>query len=409
VEGGRGSGKSFAIAQWAVMLTYEKGHKILYTRYTLTSAESSIIPEFKSQIERMGVYPDFKYYKDKIVNTQTGVEILFKGIRGASGNQTARLKSIQGITTWIYDEFEEHPDEKSFNVIDLSIRTKEKPNRVVMVSNAVHKDTFQYKRFLEPIYRYGTNHLGEAKLITNHAHPNRQEILENHHTTVIHTTYFDNYKHLSKSFLDQAEEAKGTRRYDIDFLGIHYDVTDGALWTYDMFKRKDEINIKKLKKIVVAVDPAVSQDADSDLTGIVVVGKDDKDNYYVLGDYSDVYTPNQWARIAGKTYEQFQADEIVAESNNGGDLVESNIRAFNPQNISVKQVKATRGKFLRAEPIKNLYEQGKVYHIGNLYKLEQEMVTWSPEYSKKSPDRLDALVWGMSRLLTRRKPKYYTV
>jgi phage terminase large subunit-like protein len=370
----------------------------------MQSAEKSVIPEFLDQMERLGVRHLFKGYHRKVVNLVSGSEILFYGIKGSSGNQTARLKSIPGVTTWVYDEFEEHPEERSFDTVDNSIRTKELPNRVILVSNALHKDSWQYRRFLGPIYEYGVTALGEPKVIAqSRSFPNRKKILKDHHTEIIHTTFYDNIKNLSESFLKNVYDSMGSRKFDIQFLGMHYDITDGALFKYDMFKNEEKVDLKKMKKIVVAVDPAVSQEADSDLTGIVVVAKSKDDLYYVLGDYSGTYSPLEWAQVSCRVARQFQADEIVAESNNGGDLVESNIRNYAFGEFAVNKVRATRGKFLRAEPIKNLYEQGKVFHVGNLYKLEQEMTTWSPELSKKSPDRLDALVWGMTRLSRKKK------
>lgn len=369
----------------------------------MTSAETSVIPEFLAQAERMGILGVFKATKKKIINTMTGSEILFYGIKGTSGNQTARLKSIQGVTTWVYDEFEEHPDEKSFDTIDNSIRQKGMQNRVILVSNALHKDSWQYKRFLGPIFRFGTNEFGAPKVVYSNNFKDRKAILDSHHTEIIHTTFHDNKEHLSESFLNNISNSIGTRKFDIQFLGMHYDITDGAMFEYSMFKNEKEVDLKTMKKIVVAIDPAVSQEADSDLTGIVVVGKSADDLYYVLGDYSGMYSPLEWARTACRVARNFEADEIVAEVNNGGDLVEANIRNYAFGEFAVNTVRATRGKNIRAEPVKNLYEQGKVIHIGNLYKLEQEMTTWSPELSKKSPDRLDALVWGLSRLSRKKK------
>ena len=124
ITGGRNSGKSFGVTIFILHLTYEKGHKVLYTRYTMTSAEKSIIPEFLAKIELLGVQDHFEVTKKEITNKMTGSSIMFSGIQTSSGNQTANLKSISGITTWVLDEAEEMTDEDNFDTIDLSVRVK---------------------------------------------------------------------------------------------------------------------------------------------------------------------------------------------------------------------------------------------------------------------------------------------
>jgi len=122
ITGGRGSGKSFAVNTFLVLLTYEAGHRILFTRFTMTSAGMSIIPEFIEKIELMGIGEQFTITKTEIINNLTGSSIYFSGIRTSSGDQTAKLKSIQGVSTFVLDEAEELTDEESFDKIDFSIR-----------------------------------------------------------------------------------------------------------------------------------------------------------------------------------------------------------------------------------------------------------------------------------------------
>jgi phage terminase large subunit len=122
ITGGRGSGKSFGVAVFLLNLTYERGHKVLFSRYTMLSAQTSIIPEFIEKIELMGVSDQFRITKDEIINLTTGSSIMFKGIRTSSGNQTAALKSLNGVTTFVLDEAEELVDEDVFDKIDFSVR-----------------------------------------------------------------------------------------------------------------------------------------------------------------------------------------------------------------------------------------------------------------------------------------------
>ena len=149
VTGGRGSGKSFSINLLLVLLTYESGHTILFTRYTLASAYISIIPEFIDKLETLDIQDDFYITKDEIRNKRSGSKILFKGIKTSSGDQTANLKSLQGVTTWVMDEAEELTDESIFDKIDLSVRDLTQTNRVIMILNPVTKEHWIYTRFFE--------------------------------------------------------------------------------------------------------------------------------------------------------------------------------------------------------------------------------------------------------------------
>jgi phage terminase large subunit len=193
VTGGRGSSKSFSVTSFLLLLTYEQGHVILFTRYTLVSAHISIIPEFIEKIELMEMQSNFVITKDEIINTVTGSKIIFKGIKTSSGTQTANLKSLQGVTTWVLDEAEELTDEDTFDKIDLSIRHKIKQNRVILILNPTTKEHFIYNRFFE------SKGIQEGSTLTKND------------TTYIHTTYLDNIENLSKSFLDQIEQIKSHR------------------------------------------------------------------------------------------------------------------------------------------------------------------------------------------------------
>ena len=151
-----------------------------------------------------------------------------------------------------------------------------------------------------------------------------------------------------------------------------------------------------MSKIIVAIDPAVTANQNSDETGIIVVGKCFNNEYHVLEDLSGRHKPDAWGKIAINAFYKWEADVIVAEVNNGGDLVERLIRNID-SNISYRSVRATRGKILRAEPIAALYEQRKVHHVGVFAELESQMCSYTGE-TNSSPDRLDALVWGLTEL-----------
>ena len=211
---------------------------------------------------------------------------------------------------------------------------------------------------------------------------------------------FENADNLAESTLRMLRDKyEGTTLGRQELYAEVIDAMEGALWKPSMIEetrlRKDEE--KELTRIIVAVDPAVTNNQDSDETGIVVVGKDAQNRYYVLEDLSGQYSADGWGRIAVRAFYEWQADQIVAEVNNGGDLVERLIRSID-STISYRAVHATRGKLVRAEPVAALYEQGRVHHMGIFPELESQMCTYTGERLKPSPDRLDALVWGLAEL-----------
>lgn len=215
VTGGRGSGKSFSVGSFLALLTMEQGHKILFTRYTMTSAATSIIPEFIEKIELYGISEHFRITKDEILNMSTGSSIIFKGIKTAAGNQTAALKSLQGITTFVLDEAEELIDEDTFDKIDQSVRDKNKPNRVILILNPTTKEHWIYQRFFA------------AKAVNGGYNGSKDNV------TYIHTTYKDNQDHLSESFLEQIQDMRRRRpdRYNHQILGGWLDKAEGVVFT----------------------------------------------------------------------------------------------------------------------------------------------------------------------------------
>ena len=224
ITGGRGSGKSFSINLLLVLLTYEKGHTILFTRYTLSSAYISIIPEFIEKLELLDVFNDFYITKDEIRNKKSGSKIIFKGIKTSSGDQTANLKSLQGVTTFVLDEAEELTSEDTFDKIDLSVRQLGQHNRVILILNPTTKEHWIYNRFFED---KGTQE-------------GSNETKDN--ITYIHTTYLDNLENLSASYLNQIENIKKRRpeKYKHQMLGGWLNKAEGVIfsnWKLGTFKK----------------------------------------------------------------------------------------------------------------------------------------------------------------------------
>jgi phage terminase large subunit len=216
ITGGRGSGKSFATNTFLVLLTYEKGHRILFTRYTMTSAGMSIIPEFIEKLELMGILDQFTVTKTEIINNLTGSSIYFSGIRTSSGDQTAKLKSIQGVSSFVLDEAEELTDEESFDKIDFSIRAKNVKNRCILILNPTTKENWIYQRFFQ------------NRGVPDGFNGTKENI------TYIHTTYLDNLDHLSESFVKQIEDMKVRRpeKYKHQIMGGWLQRAEGVIFTH---------------------------------------------------------------------------------------------------------------------------------------------------------------------------------
>jgi len=224
-------------------------------------------------------------------------------------------------------------------------------------------------------------------------------LLEDEKTVVTRGSTFDNADNLAPSMLEQLKKKyEGTRLGRQELYAEVLTDTEGALWSWSLI---DETRIKEteapeMRRVIVAIDPAVTNNSDSDETGIVVAGVGLDGRYYVLEDASGKMSPDAWGRKAVDCYYSWQADRIVAETNNGGDLVERLIRTVD-NNVSYSPVTASRGKLTRAEPIAALYEQRKVSHAGFFSEMEDQMTTYIGG-SRKSPDRMDALVWALTEL-----------
>lgn len=215
VTGGRGSGKSFEVGTFASLLTFETNQRVLFTRYTLVSAGVSIIPEFMDKIERLNALDKFHVTKDGITNLSTASDVIFKGIKTSSGDQTANLKSLQGVTTWILDEAEELTNEDIFDKINLSIRETKAKNRIILIMNPATKEHWVYKRFFQD--RGVTPGFNGVK----------------GDTAYIHTTYLDNINNLSDTFIKDAENMKLRRpdKYRHVMEGGWLDRAEGVIFS----------------------------------------------------------------------------------------------------------------------------------------------------------------------------------
>lgn len=216
---------------------------------------------------------------------------------------------------------------------------------------------------------------------------------------------YDNAANLPESFFRRLRERyEGTRLAEQELHAKLLLDVPGALWSYATIRRWEGGELPPLERVVVAIDPAVTSSAKSDETGIVVAGRIagmSPIQGIVLEDGSLRGTPHEWGKKAIDLYRKWHADRIVAEVNNGGELVVQNLRTIDP-NVPVTTVHASRGKLTRAEPISALYEQSRVSHATRFAALEEQMTTYDGGPGLKSPDRMDALVWALTELLMKK-------
>jgi phage terminase large subunit-like protein len=223
------------------------------------------------------------------------------------------------------------------------------------------------------------------------------DLLKAESTETTRGSTYENRANLAQAFLEQI-----VAKYEGSRLGrqeLHAEVledVEGALWQRQQLDDLRVATAPELVRVVVAVDPAVTSGEDSDETGIVVAGLGVDGHGYVLRDRSGRFSPDAWMRRAVATFHEAQADRLVAETNNGGDLVETVLRTVD-RSIPFTKVHASRNKQTRAEPVAALYEQGRVHHVGSLPELEDQLCGWVP--GDKSPDRLDACVWALTFLM----------
>ena len=210
----------------------------------------------------------------------------------------------------------------------------------------------------------------------------------------------DNVANLSPGVVTELERRyAGSRLGRQELDGEVLDDSAGALFRWAWIDATRVTKAPDLRRVVVAVDPATTSGDESDETGIVVAGIGYDGRGYVLADESGRYRPEEWARKVASAYATHRADAVIAEGNQGGEMIGAVLRACGASTLPVRTVHAKRGKATRAEPVAVLYEQGRVSHVGAFARLEDQLTTWDPASTRESPDRLDALVYAVTELM----------
>lgn len=393
ITGGRGSAKSFNVGTFIERLSFESGHKMLYSRYTMTSADISVIPEFQEKIDLEGTNDFFDITKKDIINTFSDSVIMFRGIRTSSGNQTAKLKSIQGLTTFVCDEAEEWNSEEDFDKLVLSIRQKGIQNRVIIIMNPTDSNHFIYKKYIEKTHRLVEIDGVQVQIST---HPN---VLH------IHTTYLDNIENLSPQFIQEMKRMKEEEleKYAHVAIGRWSDVAEGAI--FKRFEIVDSIP-DYAKKRGIGLDFGYSNDPSAAIECALI----DNDLYLdelfyrtrmLSGEISDSLKPFRL-----KVISESADPRLIQEISNSGIL----IYPVDKSNINSKSsILAGIDKMLEL----NLKVTRRSYNI--LYELRK--YTWDKDkdgnYINKPIDKynhaLDAArYWVLGEVLGRiLKPKQY--
>ena len=246
--------------------------------------------------------------------------------------------------------------------------------------------------------------LGDPKcVVTTTPRPIKlvRDLVKSQTCAITRGSTFDNKDNLAEAFFQHImDKYEGTSLGRQELYAELLEEIPGALWTRLIIERNRVKKYPELIRTVVAVDPSITSKSGSDETGIVVVGLADDGDFYVIEDVSGRMSVDNWARKVVDCYHRHRADRVVAEVNQGGDMVEKCIRQVDPT-VSYRPIRASKGKFARAEPVASRYEQGRVHHVGSYTALEDQLCTYSPSYMSSSPDRLDALVYAVTELDSR--------
>ena len=378
--GGSRSGKTFIIIRQIILRALkEPGSRHLIVRFAFNHAKQSLwydtIPKCLD-LCFPGVKPVMNK-SDWFIEFSNGSQIWIGGL-----DDKERTEKILGneYATIFYNEISQISwSSYAITVTRLAQKTG-LVNKIYCDCNPPSKLHWSYKLFIE------------------HKDPQSNEAINGDLYAHMRLNPDDNKENLPDDYIDSVLGTMSTRMQKRFRYGEFCDDVEGALWSYDIIDKHRISKLPQLSKIVVAVDPSGSGKDGADEAGIIICGIDYSGEAYVFNDKSAVLSPNQWGVESVKSYHQWNADHIVAEVNQGWDMVETVIKSID-KTVPVKKVVSKRGKALRADPVVALYEQGKVHHVGILPDLEDEMTTWDSRESLKSPGRIDALVHGITDLM----------
>jgi len=362
LRGGRGSGKTRTGAEFVIDRARSGARRIALVGQAKGDVRDTMIELGDSSILRCSppwFRPQYEPSKRRLTWPNGCVAVAY------SGDEPDQLRGPQHDTAWVDELAKFKYPQQTWDNLEMGMRLGDP--RVVITTTP------------RPI-------------------PLIKKLLTDPRVVDVRCSTYDNI-YLAEQFLTRVKSMyEGTRLGRQEIYGEVLDDNPRALWKRNDIESSRVVKQPDLQRIVVGVDPEAESGAESAETGIVVVGIATVNGLvhgYVLDDVSLRATPDVWARAVISAYNRHKADAIVVEVNNGGEMVTHTIRTVS--SVNCKSVRATRGKYTRAEPVAALYEQGRIHHVGFFPELEDQMCEWSPE--QKSPDRMDALVWAVTELM----------
>lgn len=390
--GGSRSGKSFILVYAMIVRALRTGgsrHIIL--RYRTNSVIRSIRMDTFEKVMKLA-FPQV-IFKDDVsegfVRFSNKSEIWFGGLD--TGERSDRILGREFATIY-FNECSELQYESVNTALTRLAQKTELENKAYFDCNPCGRSHWTYQLFV------------------NHCDPVTHEAIRNpelYESMLMNPE--GNRENLPANYIERTLMNLSERQRRRFLLGEWVEDVEGALWKSSLIDRSRLLQIPTVPiRTVIGVDPAVSSNNSSDFTGIVVCSLGSDGDFYVLGDFSMRGKPIEWCRKIAELFHEFQASAIIAEVNNGGELIESLLRTIDPH-IPFKAVRAFDSKIRRAELVAALYEQNKVHHIGRFAELEDEMCSYAPAISNKSPDRMDALVWAVRDLLNKSDTKRFII
>lgn len=380
--GGSRSGKSFIIIYAMIVIACKyPGSRHLICRYRFNHVKNSIWLDTLKKVLKI-CFPNLavKWNNvDYFITFPNGSELWIGGLDDKERSE--KILGMEFLTVFVNEASQISYDAFTTLLTRLAQKIEGARTRLFVDMNPPSKKHWSYKLWIE------------------HTEPDDNTKLSKSYIDdlgALKMNPADNLENISEDYiklLNSMPERKKKR-----FLrGEFGDDNEGALWDDDMISRNRVHVAPKMKRIVISIDPSVTSKDTSDECGLVACGEGFDGHFYILEDSTDIYTPTQWAKKAVHLYYKWEADRVVAEVNNGGDLVETVIRGID-KNISYKSVHATRDKLTRAEPVAALWEQDKAHHVGHHLEMELEMTSWEAKSGEKSPNRIDAVAWGATEL-----------
>lgn len=362
LRSGRGFGKTRAGAEWVIDRVKKGFKRIALIGQTKADVRDAMIEVGESsilQVSHPRFRPNYEPSKRRLTWPNGAIAISY------SGDEPDQLRGEQEDTVWI-DELSKFKYPKdTWDNMEFGLRIG--PNPQVIVTTTPR-----------PI-------------------PIIKDLINDPDIKDVRGNSYENIDNLSEKYINRViRKYEGTRLGRQEIHGHILEDNPDALWTRKIIENNRKNKAPKLIRVAIAIDPQATDNIMSSETGIIGGGLSEDRHVWILEDATVKGSPDKWGNAAVTAYHKLEADRVIGEINNGGDMVEYVIRSIEA-NISYKSVRASRGKYIRAEPVSALYEQGKVHHVGSFPDLEDQLCEWVP--GDKSPDRLDALVWLVTFLM----------